>query len=70
MSDAHIHLPRFFQANCRNLGCPDTVMFDFTVTVERGGLRCKRCGELNEYNWSDAEYLDTRRAYGQEESAS
>jgi hypothetical protein len=40
-------------------------MFDFRVEVVPGGLKCKRCGPLNAYKWTEAEYRETQKAYGQ-----
>lgn len=61
-----ITLPRMFQGNCWNLDCPDSIMFSFSVAVERGGLRCRRCNYLNVYSWSDLEFRETKKAYNQE----
>lgn len=61
----NIELPRTFQGNCWNPNCPDSIMFDFRVEVVPGGLKCKRCGHLNAYKWTEAEFLDMQKAYGQ-----
>lgn len=58
-----IVLPATFQGNCWNENCPDSILFDFGYVIERGGLRCKRCGFLNVYNWTDAEFETEKKRH-------
>ena len=58
-----LEFPRIFQGDCWH--CQN--FLTFRPKVERGGLRCNDCGKLNQYDWTDKEYREWVRAYGQKQ---
>ncbi len=59
-----IDIPYIYQGMCRH--CVANVWIgEFKPKVERHGLRCSSCGKLNQYDWTEAEYEDTKKRYGQ-----
>jgi hypothetical protein len=53
-----IELPRTFQGTCWHC-----FTIKFSPKIERGGLRCQECWQLNAYEWSDAEYAEWQSHY-------